>query len=89
MVLSGYLSPVDRYNLATGAGFTGPNAIIMAAISMFECGNCDMATYNKSGDSGLWQINRMHGYSLTEMADPVKNAAAAFAIWKSQGFNGC
>jgi len=85
--LSGYLTPADRYNLARGAGFTSSDAITMAAISLLECGNCDMSSVNKTGDSSLWQINSVHGYSVSWLSDPVNSAAAAYSVWKSQGFN--
>lgn len=83
--LSGYLSPVDRYNLARGAGFTSPDAIVMSAISMLECGNCDMSSVNKSGDSSLWQINAVHNYSVSWLADPVNSAKAAYSVWSGVG----
>lgn len=86
--LSGYLSGADRYNLARNAGFNSSDAITMAAISLLECGNCDMSAVNKSGDSSLWQINAIHGYSVSWLSDPVNSAAAAYSVWKSQGFFG-
>jgi len=97
MALSGSITPAQRFQLAVNAGFTAPNAIVMAAISMLECGNCDMSkgtpNYDKNGnlastDNGLWQINSGHGYSASALADPATNAAAAFAVWKQQGFDG-
>jgi hypothetical protein len=84
--LSGSISPAQRFQLALNAGFSAPDAVVAAAISLLECGNCDMGTYNSTGDSGLWQINRMHGYSLTAMADPAANASAAYDVFKRQGF---
>ena len=87
MVLSGSITPAQRYQYALNAGFNSSQAITMSAISLLECANCDMGTYNSTGDSGLWQINKIHGYSLSSMSDPQLNANAAFAVYKRQGFN--
>jgi hypothetical protein len=57
----------------------------MAAISLVECPACDMASQNGTGDSGLFQINAVHGYSVSWLADPANNAKAAFAVWSGAG----
>lgn len=85
--LSGSITPAQRYQYALNAGFNSADAIVMAAISMLECGNCDMSSVNKTGDSSLWQINSVHGYSVAWLADPQNSANAAYAVWKAQGFN--
>lgn len=84
--LSGSISPAQRFQLALNAGFSAPDAVVAAAISLMECGNCDMGAYNGTYDSGLWQINRSHGYSLSAMSDPAANASAAYDVFKRQGF---
>lgn len=85
----------ERYQLAREAGFSAPDAIVMAAISMAECANCDMShgygdPVKQAGklDRGLWQINDSHGWSADYLADPLNNARAAYTVWKSQGFKG-
>lgn len=84
--LAGNISPAQRYQYALNAGFNASQAVVMAAISMLECPNCDMSSVNKTGDSSLWQINAAHGYSVDWLADPQHSADAAFAVFKSQGF---
>lgn len=40
---------------------------------------------NGSIDVGLFQINSIHGYSETEMLDPIANAGVAYAKYVKQG----
>lgn len=84
--LSGNITPAQRYQYALNAGFNASQAVVMAAISMLECGNCDMSSVNSTGDSSLWQINSSHGYSVSWLADPANSASAAFAVFKQQGY---
>jgi hypothetical protein len=91
--LSGSISIAERYQLAREAGFSAPDAIVMAAISMAECANCDMSRgygdpVKQAGklDHGLWQINDVHGFSSAYLADPLNNAKAAYTVWKGGGF---
>ena len=65
---------------ATRAGFPNPN--IAAAIAMAESGGVPNALGDGGVSIGLWQINtRAHPlYSRAEMADPERNADAAFRI---------
>lgn len=90
--LSGSITAAERYQLAREAGFSPPDAIVMTAISLAECANCDMSsgTPNNNGttDNGLWQINSSHGWSGNYLADPLNNARAAYQVWKAQGFKG-
>lgn len=90
--LSGSITVAERYQLAREAGFNPADAIVMAAISMAECGNCDLSGINATGDTGLWQINRVHWGSsqpsssvFGNLADPLTNAKAAYAVWKGRG----
>ena len=39
---------------------------------------------NGSRDSGLWQINSVHGFS--NLKDPEANARAAYEVWRAQGW---
>lgn len=60
----------------------------MAAISLLECGNCDMSSVNASGDVSLWQINKVHWGSTggpSVLADPAASARAAYSVWKGAG----
>jgi hypothetical protein len=88
-------------NLARSAGFSGEEAVIMAAIAMAESSgrssahNPDASTGDNS--YGLWQINmlgrmgperrRQFGISRNEdLFDPATNAMAARRVFLSQGF---
>ena len=78
------LAVTKVYALAVQAGFTTSTAVTMTAIAGAESGyNTDAVnTANSNGthDVGLFQINSVHGYSDSDMKDPVKNAAAAKKI---------
>ena len=90
-VMSGSISIPDRYALAVAAGFKplpSEEALKMTTISLFECGNCDMASVNASGDVGLWQINQIHWskYGGPDiLVNPRQNARAAFGVWSGVG----
>lgn len=69
--------------LATQAGFPDPK--LAAAIALAESGGVTGAFVRSSREYsvGLWQINtKVHPYSVDDMKDPFKNAAAAFKISK-------
>lgn len=87
--MSGSVSIPDRYALAVAAGFkTGEEALKMTTISLYECGNCNMAVPNATMDVGLWQINQVHWstYGGPEvMKNPRNNAQAAFGVWSGRG----
>ena len=86
----GILAETKVYALAVRAGFTPSEAITMTAIAGAESGfNSDPAPNSNSNgthDVGLFQINSAHGYGDAQMKDPAQNAAAAYAIYQSQGF---
>ena len=70
--------------IATLAGFPDPK--LAAAIAMAESGGFANALARSSREIsvGLWQINTMvHPYTVEDMREPMKNAAAAFKISKS------
>jgi hypothetical protein len=67
--------------LAKAAGFPDPK--LAAAIALAESGGATGAIVRSSKEYsvGLWQINtRVHPYTVDDMKDPQKNAAAAFKI---------
>jgi hypothetical protein len=62
-----------------------PEPKLAAAVALAESGGIPGAILRSSREYsvGLWQINTMvHPYSVEDMKDPVKNAAAAFKISK-------
>lgn len=69
--------------LAKHAGFPDPK--LAAAIALAESGGITGAILRSSREYsvGLWQINtKVHPYSVDDMKDPIKNAAAAFRVSK-------
>jgi hypothetical protein len=69
--------------LATQARFPDPK--LAAAIALAESGGVPGAVAQSPVEYsvGLWQINtKVHPYSVQDMKDPRKNAAAAFQISK-------
>jgi hypothetical protein len=78
------------YALAADAGFKTPGqAITMTAIALAESGGkTDAVNRNTNGstDTGLWQINSIHGYSSSALMDPRTNARAAKAVFDKQGY---
>jgi hypothetical protein len=73
--------------LATNAGFPDPK--LAAAIALGESlGYVGVKNITPREYSvGLWQINtKVHPYSPADMRDPIKNAAAAFAIYSKNGW---
>lgn len=74
------------------AGFNGGQALVMTAISLLECQDCEMGSVNATGDVGLMQINRVHWGSSDprtsvwgDLTDPAVSARAAFAVWSGAG----
>lgn len=70
--------------IATRAGFPDPK--LAAAIALAESGGVPGAMLSSSREIsvGLWQINtKVHPYTVDDMKDPIKNAAAAFKISKA------
>lgn len=73
--------------LADDAGFPGTELHTAVAVAYAESlGVADAVGRNRNGstDTGLWQINSVHGFS--NLSDPVVNAEAAFAVWELQGW---
>jgi hypothetical protein len=72
---------------AERAGFEDENIAIAVAVSMAESdGRADARNSNRNGstDSGLWQINSIHGFD--NLKDPQANADAAFEVWRESGW---
>lgn len=91
-IMSGSVTILDRYQLAVAAGFspvgTNDDAIKMVAISLYECGNCDMSHVNTTGDVSLWQINQVHWGTYggpDVLKSPPASAKAAYGVWKGAG----
>lgn len=64
------------------------NPKVMIAIAKAESGLNPMAAHkntNGTHDTGLFQVNSIHGYSDLDMLDVDKNIAAARAIYEKQG----
>ena len=63
----------------------------MLAIMAAESG-CDPSAVNKansdgSTDTGLMQINSIHGIDPETLMNPTENIRAAYRIYQSQGIN--
>jgi hypothetical protein len=75
--------------------YTDWDAKIMIAIAKSENGyemyggwNTDAYNINDNGtiDVGIFMINSIHGRSLEDMIDPIKNIEEAHRVWLSQGY---
>jgi Lysozyme like domain len=84
---------LDHYNLqqlaelASAAGF--PQPALAASVAMAESGgnpNAVNQDSNGSHDTGLWQINSVHGYSDSQLKEPYYNVSAAKAVFDSSGW---
>jgi TP901 family phage tail tape measure protein len=78
----------DNNELATLAHVVGmPSPGLMARYAQGESGgDADARNVNTDGsvDTGLWQINSVHGFS-GDLTDPLVNARAAKSVLASQG----
>jgi hypothetical protein len=73
--------------LADVAGFPGDELHTAVAVAYAESlGDPEAVNRNRNGskDSGLWQINSVHGYS--DLKKPHVNAQAAFEVWSHSGW---
>jgi len=69
------------------AGFPLDELHTAVAVAYAESlGDYSALNYNNDGsqDTGLWQINSIHGFSNLE--NPAMNAIAAFDVWQRQGW---
>jgi hypothetical protein len=70
------------------AGFEYNDLVVATSVALSEsAGDPEARARNRNGstDSGLWQINSVHGFS--GLKDPQTNADAAFEVWKVQGWS--
>lgn len=84
------VDPKSVAAVAWVAGFRGKNLVMAVAISFAENGshdtNAQHLNTDKSVDTGLWQINSVHGIPIRDLFDGQRNANAAWAI-SSHGKN--
>jgi len=74
--------------LAQAAGFRGADLQTAVAVALAESGGNTTATNrntNGTVDTGLWQINSVHGFS--NLTDPATNARAAKTVLGRQGWS--
>lgn len=84
------LDPRTVAAVAYQAGFRGSAWTMAVAVSFAENGSHDATAQNlntdKSVDTGLWQINSVHGVPIRKLFDPQLNANEAWSI-SSHGKN--
>jgi hypothetical protein len=73
--------------VAYNAGWRGEQLVIATAVALAESSG-QYWVVNPIGCVGLWQINSpVHPqWPTAAMKDPAKNAAAAYTLWKSEGW---
>ncbi len=90
----GQLTIEQLVGLAKGAGFSQSDAVTMAAVAMAESSGNSNSKRTDTDVHGLWQIRfpvhedklkRLGITSRDQLYDPVANAAAAKAVYDSQG----
>jgi hypothetical protein len=83
------VTDIQRAQLARAAGFPENQIAMAVAVSIAEDTSGDPAAThtnsNGSIDTGLWQINSIHGIPVEQLKNPSANAAAAFKIWTDAG----
>lgn len=93
-IARGQLTIEQLVGLAKGAGFSQSDAVIMAAVAMAESSGNSLSHRSDTDVHGLWQIRfpvhedklkRLGITSRDQLYDPVANAAAAKAVYDSQG----
>jgi hypothetical protein len=93
-IARGQLTIEQLVGLAKGAGFNQSDAVTMAAVAMAESSGNSLSHRTDTDVHGLWQIRfpvhqeklkRLGITSRDQLYDPVANAAAAKAIYDSQG----
>jgi hypothetical protein len=70
------------------AGFEYNDLVVATSVALAEsAGDPEARARNRNGstDSGLWQINSVHGF--LGLKDPQTNADAAFEVWRVQGWS--
>lgn len=93
-IARGQLTIEQLVGLAKGAGFNQSDAVTMAAVAMAESSGNSLSHRTDTDVHGLWQIrfpvhqDKLKKLGITsrdQLYDPVANAAAAKAIYDSQG----
>lgn len=95
---TGLASPYQLALLAKQAGFPAAQIPTAVAVAMAESsGQINSTNHNTNGttDHGLWQINDVNlgaggvaNAYAGSISDPLANAKAAYAVWRSQGWTG-
>lgn len=78
----------DVSSLLTSRGATPAEATTLSGIAMAESGgnpNAGNTNDPYGGSFGLYQINGVHGLSMTTMTDPVASTDYALSLYRSQG----
>jgi hypothetical protein len=78
---------VELGDLAEYGGFPDEEIVTAVAVAFAESnGEEGAVNINRNGsrDSGIWQLNSVHGYE--DLHDPLVNARAAFEVWEMQGW---
>lgn len=82
------LTPEQVAALAHGAGFRGDALVLAVAVAGAESGyRSDAINKNRNGstDTGLWQINSVHGIPPDDLLNPRRNAQAARKVYTDAG----
>lgn len=89
MVIGGGVTDIQRAQYARNAGFPENEIARAVAISIAEnlAGDPSAEHHNSDGsiDRGLWQINSVHNFPVSQLNDPQGNARAAFQVWSEAG----
>lgn len=78
---------IQAATFADTAGFPRDELHTAVAVAYAESlGDPNAVNRNRNGskDSGMWQINSVHGFS--DLLDPLENARAAYEVWLVQGW---
>lgn len=95
-VARGQLTIEQLVGLAKGAGFSQSDAVLMAAVAMAESSGNSLSQRTDTDVHGLWQIrfpvhiDKLKKLGITsrdQLYDPAANAAAAKAVYDSQGIS--
>lgn len=82
------LSDAQIAQHAINAGFPSSEIPRAVAVALAESGGVVEVVHrnpNGSIDTGVWQINSIHGISSLSLQDPNTNAKAAHDIWAAAG----
>lgn len=78
---------LDIAEYATAAGFEYKELSTAVSVALAESDGDPEAravNRNRSTDTGLWQVNSVHGE--TDLYDPWSNAVAAYRVWLHSGW---